>query len=315
MTAKSSHTVDPGTVRIPNPDKIMFPGEGITKRDLADYYERIAPVMLPHLRDRPLHLQRFPDGIGDEEVHQKRVPQHCPDWVHRVRVPRKQGGSLEQVLCQDAATLVYLAGQACVTLHTWLSRSDGLDSPDLMIFDLDPPTGGLGSALEAAWELRELLGELGLAAFVKATGGRGLHVAVPLDRRSPFDATRTFAREVATMLAERRPDDFTVEQRREKRGGRLFLDTMRNAYAQTAAAPYAVRARPGAPVAVPLEWEELRRRDFRPDGYPSRSVFDLLEKRPDPWAQIERSAGSLERASRELQRLRDEPRRGTDGRR
>jgi bifunctional non-homologous end joining protein LigD len=307
VTAKSSHSLDPRTVKIPNPDKVMFPGEGITKRDLADYYERIAPVMLPHLRDRPLHLQRFPDGIEEEEVHQKQVPQHFPDWVHRVRVPRKQGGSIEQVLCQDAATLVYLVGQACLTPHAWLSRSDGLDNPDLMIFDLDPPAGDLKPAVAAARELRDLLGDLGLTAFVKATGGRGLHVAVPLDRRSRFDATRTFAREVATMLAERRPDDFTVEQRKEKRGGRLFLDTMRNAYAQTAVAPYAVRARPGAPAAVPLEWEELGQRGFRPDGYPSRSVFDLLEKRPDPWAQIGRRAGSLERASRELQRLREAP--------
>jgi bifunctional non-homologous end joining protein LigD len=305
VTAKSSHTLDPSTVRIPNPDKVMFPGDGITKRDLAGYYERIAPVMVPHLRDRPLHLQRFPDGIEDEEVHQKRVP-HAPDWVHRVNVPRKQGGSLEQVVCQDAATLVYLVGQACLTLHAWLSRADALDSPDLMIFDLDP-AGGVEPAVAAARELRELLGELGLTAFVKATGGRGLHVAVPLDRRSRFDATRTFAREVAAMLAERRPDDFTVEQRKEKRGGRLFLDTMRNAYAQTAVAPYAVRARPGAPAAVPLEWDELGQRGFRPDGYPMRTVLDLLEKRPDPWAQIQRRAGALERAGRELHRLREEP--------
>src|SRR5262245_43645363 len=203
----------------------MFPGEGITKRDLADYYERIAPVMVPHVRDRPLHLQRFPDGIEEGEVHQKRVPQHFPDWVHRVHVPRKQGGSLEQVVCQDAATLVYLVGQACLTPHAWLSRSDQLDRPDLMIFDLDPPAGDPGPAVAAARELRELLGEVGLAAFVKATGGRGLHVVVPLDRRSPFDATRAFAREVSALLAERRPDDFTVEQRKEKRGGRLFLDT------------------------------------------------------------------------------------------
>jgi bifunctional non-homologous end joining protein LigD len=306
VTAKSTQTLDPSTVRIPNPDKVMFPGEGITKRDLADYYERIAPVMLPHLRDRPLHLQRFPDGIEGEEVHQKRLPQNYPDWAHRVSVPRKQGGSLEQVVCQDAATLVYLVGQACVTPHAWLSRSDALDSPDLMVFDLDPPTADLKPAIAAARELRELLGKVGLTAFVKATGARGLHVTIPLDRRSPFDETRAFAREVATMLAERRPGDFTVEQRKDKRGDRLFLDTMRNSYAQTAVAAYAVRARPGAPVAVPLEWEELGQRGFRPDGYPMRSVFDLLEKRPDPWAQIERRAGSLERAGRELHRLREE---------
>jgi bifunctional non-homologous end joining protein LigD len=256
--------------------------------------------MLPHLRDRPLHLQRFPDGIEGDEMQQKQPPDYFPDWVERVRVPRKRGGSLAQVLCQDAATLVYLAGQACVTPHAWLSRADRLDHPDLLIFDLDPPGGDPAPAVAAARELRRLLEDLDLGAFVRATGSRGLHVAVPLDRAADFDASRSFARRLAGVLAGHLPDRLTTEQRKEKRGGRVFLDTMRNAYAQTAVASYAVRARPGAPVAVPLRWEEVEAPRFRPDGWTVRTAFDLLERRPDPWAGMERQARSLGGAAAQL---------------
>lgn len=299
----TSLTLGRRRVEIPNPDKLLFPGDGITKRELAEYYARIAPVMLPHLRDRPLHMQRFPDGIEGEEIQQKQASEYFPDWIHRTRVPRKSGGFVDHVLCQDAATLVYLAGQACITPHTWLSRADRLDQPDLMIFDLDPPGEDGGPVREAARALHDLLGALGLPAFLKATGGRGLHVAVPLDRSANFDEVRAFAREVAAVLAARHPDRVTAEIRKEKRSGRVFIDTMRNAYGQTTVAPYAVRARPGAPVAVPLEWEELDDRGVGTKRYSLHTVFDLLDGRPDPWADLSRKALSLERARRKLGRF------------
>lgn len=299
----STLTVEGRGIDIPHPDKFLFPKEGVTKEDLARYYERIAPMMLPHLGDRPLHLQRFPDGIEGEEVQQKQAPRYFPDWVRRVRVPRKRGGSVDHVVCDDAATLVYLAGQACVTPHVWLSRADRLDHPDRLVFDLDPPEADLAPLRLAAHELRRRLEALELPAFLMATGGRGLHVVTPLDRGADFDAVRAFARQIASVLAGDHPDRLTVEQRKQNRQGRLFLDTGRNAYAQTAVAPYAVRGRPGAPVAVPLEWADLDDPDFRPDRRTMRDVFDLVERRPDPWAGLDRSPGSIERARTRLERL------------
>jgi bifunctional non-homologous end joining protein LigD len=174
--------------------------------------------------------------------------------VQRARVKRKRGGSVEHVVIENAETLVYLADQACITPHVWLSRRDKLDNPDQLIFDLDPPGRELAPVRDAARALKELLSEIGLAAYVKTTGSRGLHVVTPLDRSADFDETRAVARELAALLAEREPKRFTIEQRKEKRRGRLYLDTARNAYAQTAVAPYAVRALAGAPVACPLDW-------------------------------------------------------------
>jgi bifunctional non-homologous end joining protein LigD len=290
-------------VPVSRPGKVLFPDEGITKEELADYYYRAARVMLPHVRERPLHLRRFADGVGGQIVDQKRVPRHFPDWVGRARVPRKAGGALTQALAQDAATLVYLAGQA-IEPHVWLARADRLDHPDLLVFDLDPPGDGFAAAREAAELLRQLLEELGLAPYVKTTGGRGLHVTCALDRRADFDTARAFAHDIADLLASRHPDRLTIEQRKQKRGGRVFLDTMRNAYAQTVIAPYAVRARPGAPVATPIEWEELRRRAFDPQKLTLRAVGDRLEPRRDPWAGLRRSARSLRQPRRRLDELR-----------
>jgi bifunctional non-homologous end joining protein LigD len=278
------------SVTIAHPDKPLFP-DGLTKADLASYYERVAEVMLPHVRGRPVHMQRFPDGIDGPELQQKQVPDYFPDFVHRVEVPRKRGGTVTHATIESADTLVYLAGQACITPHVWLSRADRLDSPDQLIFDLDPPGGELGPARDAARRLRSLLQEAKLTTFLKTTGSRGYHVVVPLDRSSGFDAVRAFAREIAGELAERVPDRFTVEQRIAARDGRLYLDTARNGYAQTAVAPYAVRAIDGAPVACPLEWGELGRVD--PQGFPVRNIFRRLARRADPWRDMAGAAAPL----------------------
>jgi len=160
------------TIEISNPDKVLYPRDGITKADVVEHYRRVATLMLPHLRGRPTALERYPDGIGSERIFQKNVPRHFPSWIARVTV-RKEGGSLRQVVCRDAATLVYLANQACITPHVWLSRADRLDRPDQMIFDLDPPGEGFEDARVAALSLRSLLEELELPSFVKTTGGKG----------------------------------------------------------------------------------------------------------------------------------------------
>ncbi len=285
-------------VQISRPDKPLFPS-GITKADLARYYEAVSSVMLPHLRGRPLNLERFPDGIEGGRIVQQRAGQHFPGWIRRVEV-RKKGGTVEHVAAGDAATLVYLANQACITLHPWLSRGDALDRPDRLIFDLDPSDGGGSKVLGAARTMADLLGELGLEPWLMTTGSRGYHLTVPLQRRLTFDEARAFAVDVASLAARRNPDLFTTEQRKAKRRSRILIDVMRNAYAHTAVAPYAVRPRPDAPVATPLHFEELDDPRTRPDRWTIKTVLRRLDRNGDPWAQITRKPQTIAAARRRL---------------
>jgi bifunctional non-homologous end joining protein LigD len=295
------------TVELTHADKVLFPGDGITKGDLAEYYFGVAGWMLPLLRDRPVTMVRYPDGIAAHRILQKNVPDYFPDWVTRAEVT-KQGGSLQHVICDKPATLAYLANQACIELHVFLSKLGHVDHPDQVIFDLDPPAGQDFAAVRlAARLLRELLeGELGLTAFVKTTGGKGLHVHVPLNAAHDFDAARQFARQVTDVLAARRPELITTEQRKDKRGGRIYADNMRNAYAQTAIAPYAVRARPGAPVATPLHWDEVDDAGLTPERFTLSTVpgrLAKLDRDSDPWAGLARHRYGLARAQARLARL------------
>jgi bifunctional non-homologous end joining protein LigD len=292
--------IDGRTVQISRPDKPLFPC-GITKADLARYYERVASAMLPHLAGRPLNLERYPDGIEGPRIIQQQAGSHFPAWVGRVTVP-KEGGTVTHVTASDAATLVYLAGQACISLHAWLSRADRLDRPDRLIFDLDPADDATGDVRRAAREIGALLRELGLEPFAMTTGSRGYHVRVPLLRRAGFDAVRGFARDVARVAVARDPT-LTIEQRRAARHGRIFVDVMRNAYAQTAVAPYSVRARPQAPVATPLRWDELSETSMSPDRWTLRTLPPRLERDGDPWADIGSSARALGNPGQRLRRL------------
>jgi bifunctional non-homologous end joining protein LigD len=292
------------TVETSNEDKVLFPRDGIAKGDLIDYYESVADRVLPWLAERPLVLQRFPDGIRKEGFYQKQVAEHFPDWIRTVRVGKAGGQSQELVVCGNKATLVYLANLGCVTLHPWLCRTDRLDHPDQLVVDLDPSGRRFAPVREAAVACRDLLAELGLPAFVKTTGSKGLHVVVPLDRRAGFDSVREFARKAMELLAARHPRALTTEVRRSKRGGRVFLDVARNAYAQTAVAPYAVRALPGAPVATPLAWSELGRVDAR--SFTLENLRERLAKGLDPWKGLRRHASGLSRAQSRLERLRGE---------
>ncbi|WLQ37789.1 non-homologous end-joining DNA ligase [Streptomyces castrisilvae] len=287
MTARTRRVPE-----ISRPDKVLFPDDGITKAELAGYYRTVARRMLPHLRERALMLERFPDGIGGHGFVQKDVPGHFPDWVHRVELP-KEDGTVTYPIADDTATLVYLAGQACVTPHRFLSRADRPDHPDRMVFDLDPPGDDFAPVREAALALHGLLDELELPSLVMTTGSRGLHVVVALDRRDAFDDVRAFARAAADVLVARRPDRFTTEARKKARGDRLYLDVQRNAYAQTAVTPYAVRARPGAPVAAPLAWEDIEDPDLDARRWTLRGADALLAR--NPWRHPPRPR-SLSRA-------------------
>ncbi|HLK56698.1 MAG TPA: non-homologous end-joining DNA ligase [Chthonomonadaceae bacterium] len=294
--------VGPDLVSRTHPERVLFPQDGISKGDLMDYYLAVSVAMLPHMRDRPLHMQRFPRGIGEEGFVQKEAPDFYPDWITRVTV-EKEGGRLTQVICDNAATLLYLANQACITPHVWLSRKDRLHAPDRMIFDLDPAEDDFEIVRATARTLRSLLDQIGLPAFVMTTGSRGLHVSVPLQRNADFDMMRAFAQEIAAELARRDPERLTTEQRKEARRGRLFLDVGRNAYAQTAVAPYAVRARPGAPVATPLDWSELEDPQLHARCFTLRSFPRRLDERGDPWREIAQQATSLAAPQRRLEAL------------
>jgi bifunctional non-homologous end joining protein LigD len=305
MSDKQTVRVGRRTVEVSNPGKVLYSDDNITKGDLVDYYRQVAGSMLPYLRGRPVAMERYPDGIDGERIFQKDMPDYFPDWIHRVKV-EKEGGELQQVICEDAATLAYLANQACITPHVWLSRADRPEHPDQLIFDLDPAGDEFEEARVAALWLRSLLEELELPSFAKTTGGKGIHLTVPLDRRADFDTVRAFAREVAEELAGRHPDRLTTEQRKDKRKGRLYLDVMRNAYAQTAVPPYAVRARPGATVAAPLHWSEVEDRSLRPSRFTIGSILDRFEQADDPWKDLRRRRRSLSQAHKRLNALIDE---------
>lgn len=292
-------TLDGRTFDISNPDKLLFPEAGILKRDLVQYYERIASTMLPYVRGRPLTMERYPEGLSEEGFYHKEVPDHFPDWIERVTIPLKsEDGVQTQTVCNSPATLVYIVNQGCVTPHVWLSRRDKLDFPDRLIFDLDPPNGEFDAVVFAAQVLHELLDELKLRCYVMTTGSRGLHVAVPLERSMRFDDVREFAQEAAQLLAEEHPQRLTVEHRKDRRGDRVYLDTLRNSYGQTSVPPYAVRARPGAPVTMPLSWTELERPGLRSDSYRIENAFRRLGQVGDRWqGKISRGqslAGKLE---------------------
>jgi bifunctional non-homologous end joining protein LigD len=244
-------------VEVTNPEKVFFPGDGLTKGDLIRYYREVADTILPHMRGRPISMERFPEGIGVEGFYQKEIPPYFPDWVDRVSVELKDDRSQFQVVCEKAATLVFLADQGCITPHTWLSRRERLDCPDKMIFDLDPPGEDFEPVRRAAFLVKEFADDLLMPSYVMTTGSHGLHVVIPLDASQDFDTVRAFAQAMAESLASRHAAGLTTEIRKEKRKGRIFLDTLRNAYGQTSVPPYAVRPRSGAPVATPLSWDEL----------------------------------------------------------
>lgn len=283
------------SVAVTNRTKVLFPENGITKGDLIDYYAAIAPKMLPYLRDRPLTMERYPDGIAGERIFQKNIAKYFPDWIPRAIVPKK-GGSVTHVLANDAPSLVYLANQACITPHVWLSTTARPSQPDQMIFDLDPAGDDFAEVRRTALRLRDVLTELGLVPYVKATGSKGLHVVVPIRPDGTFDVVYETAHAIAEGLVEERPDALTLEFMKAKRRGRIFMDVNRNAYAQTAVAPYSVRPRAGAPVAAPLDWDEVRDARLRPDGFSMEDAFS----RDDPWQGFRKAARSLAKVRKAL---------------
>ncbi|MBP7569695.1 MAG: non-homologous end-joining DNA ligase [Acidobacteria bacterium] len=285
---------------ITHPDKVLFPDDGITKGELAAYYEGVAPVMLPHLRGRPITMDRYPAGIGRPGFLQKNVVKGFPAWLKRVEVPKK-GGTVHHPLAGDMQSLLWLANQNSITPHVWTSRLPDLRRPDLCVFDLDPSDEDLDALRAAALALRDLLQELGLPAWVKTSGSKGFHLVVPLDRKTGFDEVAAFASGVGSMLVARHPARLTQAFSKADRGGRILVDTGRNAMGATFAAAYAVRAKPGAPVSAPCTWAEIERRTVGPRSFTLRTMADRLAEVGDLWADLPRRGRSLRRP---MQRLR-----------
>jgi bifunctional non-homologous end joining protein LigD len=278
------------TVELKRPDKELF--EGITKRDVAEYYLAVAPAMVPHVRDRPMNLDRYPDGVSKRGLFTQAAPAHFPDWIPRATVEKK-GGTVPHVVVNEPAALVYLAGQAAIALHTWTSRADKIDRPDRLIIDFDPQVEDFTAIRRAALHAGELYRECGLEPFAMVTGSRGIHVVAPLKRTGTFEQVNAVARAMAARLASDHPDELTTEFRIANRGDRIYVDAGRARYGHTGVAPYSLRAKPNAPAAAPLQWEELEDAALRPDSFTLRTLPKRLERGGDPWADIAKSARGL----------------------
>jgi bifunctional non-homologous end joining protein LigD len=287
---------------ITHPEKVLFPEDGITKGELASYYEAVAPVMLPHLRGRPVTMERYPSGIARQGFWQKDVSRGFPEWLERVEVPKK-GGAVNHPLANDARSLLWMANQNTITLHVWPSRVPTLVRPDVCVFDLDPSLDDPGAARGATLDVRALLDELGLRSFVKTSGSKGFHVAVPLDGSADFDQVAAFAHRAGAVLVERHPDRLTQEFHKVDRGGRVLVDTGRNGWSATFAAAYTVRARPDAPVSTPCTWDEVERGSVDPRSFTLRSMAARLAAAGDLWVEVSACAQSLRPAAERLQRL------------
>jgi bifunctional non-homologous end joining protein LigD len=301
----TSAAVERSEVIITHPEKIMFPGEGITKGELASYYETIAPVMLPHLRGRPITMERFHRGIDAPGFFQKDVSKGFPEWLERVEVP-KHGGTVHHPIVTDTEGLLWLANQNSITIHVWPSRAPDLYQPDICVFDLDPSKADDPEALRAAaLSLRDLLGELGLPSWIKTTGSKGFHIAVPLDGKSDFGTVARFAHVVGQILVKRDPENLTQEFSKVDRGGRILVDTGRNGYSATFAAAYTVRARPGAPVSAPCSWEEVESGEVGPKSLTLRMMAQRVSGRGDLWADMLKIQKSLVRPIARLRKLKE----------
>jgi bifunctional non-homologous end joining protein LigD len=280
-------------------DKIYFPDDGITKGDVLEYYQNIADHMLPHLADRPLMLQRFPEGIDESGFYQKEAGEYFPDWIETVEV-EKEDGKLHHVICSNASTLKYLVNQGTLTFHTWLSRKPKIDYPDKFIIDLDPPEGNFAIVRKAARILRDFFEEVEIRVFMMTTGSQGLHIMMPLDGKSDFDTVKEVGKKLGNKMVDEHPDIFTRAQRKDKREGKLFFDIERNAYAQTAVAPYTIRPIKGAPVATPLSWDELDKSDLNSHSYKLKNIRRRLSQKEDPWKGYGRHKVGIKRLDEKI---------------
>lgn len=287
---------------ITHPEKVLFPGDGITKGDLAAYYDAMGPLMLPHVRGRPVTMERYPGGIGAKGFWQKDVSKGFPAWLQRVAVPKKDG-VVHYPVITDARSLLWITNQNAITQHVWTSRLPDLHRPDLCVFDLDPSENDTEAVRAAAIGLRDLLAELTLPSWIKTTGSKGFHIVVPVDGKTDVAVVAGFANDVGTFFVSLAPDRLTQEFAKVDRRGRIYVDTGRNGYGATFAAVYTVRAKPGAPVSAPCTWEEVERGEVQPGTFTLRNMPSRVAKVGDLWADMRRRGRSLKRPIEKLRRL------------
>jgi bifunctional non-homologous end joining protein LigD len=287
---------------ITHPEKVLFPDDGITKGDLAAYYEAIAPVMLPHLRGRPITMERYPAGINKKGFWQKDVSKGFPAWLERVEVAKKDG-VVHHAVATDVRSLLWITNQNTITQHVWTSRVPHLGYPDICVFDLDPSEDDPAPVRAAAIGLRDLLEELALPSWIKTSGSKGFHIVVPLEGKTRIGQVARFANAVGKAFVSRAPDRLTQEFSKADRHGRIYVDTGRNGYSATFAAAYTVRAKPGAPVSAPCTWDEVERGAVHPRTFTLRNMPDRIASVGDLWADMRRRGRSLKRPMEKLRRL------------
>jgi bifunctional non-homologous end joining protein LigD len=313
MTAKStgkSPAKSAATPTITHPDKVLFPDAGLTKGDVAAYYEAIAPVMLPHLRGRPITMERYPQGLGEKGFLQKNVEKGFPAWLERVDAPKKDG-VVHYLVVRDELSLLWMVNQNTITPHVWTSRAPDLLHPDICVFDLDPAEAGADGAERSApaalrataLALRDLLEELGLPSWPKTSGSKGFHIVAPLDGQADSGVVSGFAHAVGSLLVTRDPEHVTQEFSKADRGGRILIDTGRNGYGATFAAAYAVRAKPGAPVSAPCTWDELASGDVEPRTFTLQTMAKRVDQVGDLWAEMLKRKRSLRQPIERLKKL------------
>jgi bifunctional non-homologous end joining protein LigD len=289
-------------VVITHPEKVLFPDDGITKGELAAYYERIAPAILPHILRRPITMERFPSGIGKKGFIQKDVSTGFPEWLQRVEVPKKDG-VVHHPIVTDTRSLLWLINQNTITPHVWTSRAPDVYYPDICVFDLDPSIDNAGMLRAAALAVRDLLEELGLPSWAKTSGSKGFHIVVPLDGKTNMGEVAGFTNSVGALLVRRDPKTFTQEFHKVDRGNRILVDTGRNGWSATHAAVYAVRAKSGAPVSAPCTWEELESGQVVPQTFTLRNMAARIDNVGDLWSDMRRRRRSLVRPGQRLRAL------------
>src|SRR5437870_7540101 len=291
-------------VKLSSPDRILFPGDGITKGDLFEYYRKAGPTIVPHLRDRPFTMKRYREGSTGQPFFQKQAPKGMPDWIptRQFRTWPREGGSrlVDFPLVNSTEAVLWMVQMHCIDMNAWYSRVDKPDRPDFVLFDLDPPDDGFELAIEVAHLIRELLDDLELLGYVKTSGADGIHVVAPITRRSTFEQTYHFAEEASRLLERRHPGKVTTEWLKKKREG-VLLDHRQHGHGKTIASVYSVRPKPGAPVSTPLEWEELTE-DIRPRDFSMEVALARVAERGDLFASTLHASQALGGA---LKALRD----------
>jgi len=290
-------------VMVSNLDKVLFPEDGITKGDVINYYLRISPWLLPYLKDRPLTLRRYPDGITGPHFFEKNAPAHTPEFVETWPYqPEEKGrGLIHLMMANNLPTLVWLANMACLDMHPWLSRIDKPNYPDYVVFDLDPfEPATFADTLEISMLIKQVLDNLGLVGYPKTSGKTGMQIYLPIPRRFPYEQTRAFVEAIAAMIYHTYPEKITWEWAIRLRTGKVRIDYTQNVLGKTISSVYSIRPRPGGPVSTPLHWEEVARGGFVPRDFNMRNIFDRIEREGDLFAPVLTERQDISTAMREL---------------